>query len=522
MKNTIITITTLLCSLHAVAQAPLSHLQMVWQRNIGGMANEYVGGFEQLSSGDYLLSTTTFSDSTAIFNCGISPQYAGQQGMKMMLSILDSNGNFAQHLCVPAKMYSFSGGITNTNDGGFAITGQSPTLYYPGFSELDAYIGKFDANYNLTWQGTMYASGGGGDFGINITQLYDSSLAAVGYTKSKNNANYPFLVAGKSAPYYINMIPDTSRNALYNRRCPPNSLGGDATAIKQINDSTVAIMGTQDAGSINTSIMFATMNLKATQVTHHYYGGGLTESGTSFVVTPNGDYILTSVSSSNDSIVQNHSSGFTDGFVLRINPQGQLIWKKCYGNIRYDYIFKILADPKNNGEYYMLGQYDRPPEVPGGPGAVMAWIMKIDGSTGALLWEEFIDGVGLEGFYNGMIDRDGDLVAVGVTSCNPTQQPNSGGYDAWVVKFKDLRVDEKPVPPAANTWQITPMPSNCYKVRFAGDGLRYPIALTLTDATGKQIKQLSATSSETIIDLSNYAQGIYFLSSPLGAKKLLR
>ena len=190
--------------------------------------------------------------------------------------------------------------------------------------------------------------------------------------------------------------------------------------------------------------------------------------------------------------------------------------------MRYDFINKIIADPKNNGEYYMLGEYDKPPEVPGGPGAVMAWIMKIDGSTGALLWEEFIDGVGIEGIQDAIIDKDGDLVTVGLTSCNPTQQPNSGGYDAWVVKFKDLRVDEKPVPPAANTWQITPMPSNCYKVRFAGDGLRYPINLTITDATGKQIKRLNATSSETIIDLSSYAQGIYFLSSPLGAAKMVR
>ena len=275
MKNIITTIATLLCTLHAMAQAPLSHLQMVWQRNIGGTANEYGSGLIQMPSGDYVLNTTTFSDSTAIFNCGIPrPQYSGQ-AMKMMLSILDSNGNFAQHLCVPAKMYSFSGGMTNTNDGGFAITGQSPTLYYPGFSELDAYIGKFDANYNFEWQKTIYTQNGE-DFGINITQLHDSSLVTVGYTKSINNFNYPFLVAGKSAPYYINMKPDTPRFFI-NKRCPPNSLGGDAVEVKQVNDSTVAMIGSYDVGGINTAIMFATMNLQATQVTHHYYGGGLTD-----------------------------------------------------------------------------------------------------------------------------------------------------------------------------------------------------------------------------------------------------
>ena len=337
MKTKILGILALLCSLHAMAQAPLTHLQMAWQTTVGGNSSEFIGGFEQLSSGDYLLSTTTFSDSTAIFNCGISPQYAGQQGMKMMLSILDSNGSFAQHLCVPAKMYSFSGGITNTNDGGFAITGQSPDLYTPGFNNLDAYLAKFDANYNLTWQKTMYAPGGA-DFGINITQLHDSSLVAVGYTKSKNNPNYPFLVSGKSAPYYVKFRPTFPFNLNQAIYCPANSLGGDAVAVKQVNDSTVAMIGSYDVGGINTSIMFATMNLQATQVTHHYYGGGLTESGTSFVIAPNGDYILTSISNSNDSIVQNHSSGFTDGFVLRINPQGQVMWKKCYGNIRYDFI----------------------------------------------------------------------------------------------------------------------------------------------------------------------------------------
>ena len=519
MKTKILGILALLCSLHAAAQTPTTHLQMVWQTTVGGNSSEFIGGFEQLSSGDYLLSTTTFSDSTAIFNCGVPPQSGA---MKIMLSVLDSNGNFAQHVCVPAKIWAFSGGITKTNDGGFAVTGDSPSIYPSDLGRLYAYIAKFDANYNLQWHKSIGSQGGEGH-GSNMIQLHDSSLVTVGYTTSKNNSNYPFLASGKRAPHYIKFRPSAPFHINSVVHCPANSLGGEARDIKQVNDSTLAMIGTYDVGGINTAIMFATMNLQATQVTHHYYGGGLTESGTSFVIAPNGDYILAGGSNSNDSIVPNHSSGFTDGFVLRINPQGQLIWKKCYGNVGNDFIGKIIADPNNNEQYYMLGEYSQPATTLGGPGALVAWIMKIDGTTGTLLWEELIDcSPGYDVFTNGIIDRDGDLVVAGLTSCNPNQQPNVGGYDAWIIKFKDLRVDEKPVPPAANTWQITPMPSNCYKVWFAGDGLRYPIALTLTDARGKQIKQLSATSSETIIDLSSYAQGIYFLSSPLGAKKLLR
>jgi hypothetical protein len=61
--------------------------------------------------------------------------------------------------------------------------------------------------------------------------------------------------------------------------------------------------------------------------------------------------------------------------------------------------------------------------------------------------------------------------------------------------------------------QITPTLPNAYTVQFTGDATKYPIEITLTDALGKNIANYTATSPELNIDLTKYAQGIYFISA---------
>ncbi len=61
-----------------------------------------------------------------------------------------------------------------------------------------------------------------------------------------------------------------------------------------------------------------------------------------------------------------------------------------------------------------------------------------------------------------------------------------------------------------------------YELNLVGDGIKYPTNIQITDATGKEIMRLKANTSRLTIDLSNYAEGLYWVQTPYATKKLMK
>jgi hypothetical protein len=402
------------------------------------------------------------------------------------------------YICTnPGDNAAYSTDIINTYDGGFAIIGGK---YYQG--KFDNYFYKYDSL--LTKTPTYYiVPSQMADLLYGAAELSDHSIAVIGEANG-----YPHTTSTRYYPMYYGIAPDTSNVYRYMsnsyKRMTTNMQGGKGNEIKQVNDSTLAFIGTHDVGSVNTSILFTTMNLLGDNPVHRYYGGGNLDIGQSFVITPNGDYILVGYSRSKDSIVQNHSSnGNADGWVLRTDAAGNVLWKKCYGSTYSDYLLKIVPATTPN-EYYLMGSYERPEN----PADADAWVVKIDGTNGDIQWEDLIGSSADDVFEDGMIDKNGDLVVVGSSQGSPG---NHGAHDIWVVKLKDPTVGTTDLTVGNNNLIATPLKNNQYQLTFVGEKAQYPTTLTLTDALGRQIKSIKMEANTTTIDLSMYAQGVYFV-----------
>ena len=61
-----------------------------------------------------------------------------------------------------------------------------------------------------------------------------------------------------------------------------------------------------------------------------------------------------------------------------------------------------------------------------------------------------------------------------------------------------------------------------YELSLVGDGIKYPTNIQITDATGKEIMRLQANTSRLTIDLSSYAEGLYWVQTPYATKKLVK
>jgi hypothetical protein len=192
-----------------------------------------------------------------------------------------------------------------------------------------------------------------------------------------------------------------------------------------------------------------------------------------------------------------------DGFLVKVNEQGYVQWFKSYGSSSDDKILKLLPDPRNPAEFYLLGSYT---EYQGPNSQVDAWVLKID-TAGNQVWSQTFGGSDYDQFNDGYIDAQGNLIVVGSTmSNNGNVSGNNGSIDVWMAKLRDLRVSTNE--PTQTPFEIQKTGETTYQITTTK-----PTTLTLTDALGRQLRTIKMDANTTTIDLTNYAQGVYLLAA---------
>ncbi|MBC8486606.1 MAG: T9SS type A sorting domain-containing protein [Bacteroidetes bacterium] len=164
------------------------------------------------------------------------------------------------------------------------------------------------------------------------------------------------------------------------------------------------------------------------------FGGSENDHAYDIIVIQNGYLIAGSTKSNDGNISYNH--GATDGWLLKTNIIGELLWEKTYGGTNGDGIFRIFPADGNNffllcSSYSSNGDisYDPFPE------STDFWIVKID-SSGNILWDKIVGGNGLDQMWTGTPTNDGGVVALGWSGSEYGDvSVNYGLYDIWMIKL---------------------------------------------------------------------------------------
>ena len=121
------------------------------------------------------------------------------------------------------------------------------------------------------------------------------------------------------------------------------------------------------------------------------------------------------------------SNGHYDGYILKLDANGNFQWAISFGSIRYDVVFKIAVD--DFGNVYTTGAFTGTVDFDPGPGIYMlsnadttpvSFIMKLDpsgnltwakqlGNTGSMVMDIFANGAGdvyITGHFRGTFDFD--------------------------------------------------------------------------------------------------------------------
>jgi hypothetical protein len=221
------------------------------------------------------------------------------------------------------------------------------------------------------------------------------------------------------------------------------------------NDEGLCIQPTSDGGyimcaytesadgDINTNHGLGDMlvvKLAATGATEwkRTFGGSELDFVTSIIQTANGDYVFAGYTESADfDVISNH--GGRDTWVVKLNPMGDIIWRKTFGGTYDDHIEQIIetsdhslmaAGVTESTDGDAVGANS---EKGGG-----AWLLKLD-EAGTLLWQKDYGGNMEDLFFCIEKTIDGGYILGGCSASSDGGVPENKGYrDAWFVKIDDV------------------------------------------------------------------------------------
>ncbi len=164
------------------------------------------------------------------------------------------------------------------------------------------------------------------------------------------------------------------------------------------------------------------------------FGGSMLDGAYDMVMVENGYIIVGGTGSSDGDISFSYGNG--DGWLVRVDSIGNMLWEKTYGGSDSESFNRIVPSLDNN--FYLLGlSWSSDGDISNDPypGSPDYWIVKID-SLGNIIWDIIVGGNAGETMWTGAATNDGGVVAIGQTSSNDGDISEFyGGNDTWMVKI---------------------------------------------------------------------------------------
>ncbi|MCE1246829.1 MAG: T9SS C-terminal target domain-containing protein [Firmicutes bacterium] len=156
---------------------------LVWQKCIGGTKNDYATTIQPTKDGGFILQGETESNDGDV---------SGNHGdTDIWVVKFDSRWNMEWQKCLGGSLHDSSGGIVETIDGGYALSGYVCSTdgdisdHHGIFENSDVWLAKLDSSGNLLWQSCL--GGSLNDVGKAICRTSDGGFIISGDSKSTDD-----------------------------------------------------------------------------------------------------------------------------------------------------------------------------------------------------------------------------------------------------------------------------------------------------------------------------------------------
>lgn len=183
--------------------------------------------------------------------------------------------------------------------------------------------------------------------------------------------------------------------------------------ILPIENSGYFLLGlTESFGAGSRDVFLIRIDENGNELWSKTYGGSNQEGGNQMVATDDGNFLIFG-------FTQSFGAGDRDFYLLKINPQGDVIWTKTYGSPNYEESQELIK--VKNGGYLLFGHsaaFDLNHDM---------YAVKIN-EDGDIIWGETYGGNAHDGGEGTLQDSDGNFLLLG--------RSNSfgNGEEAYLVK----------------------------------------------------------------------------------------
>lgn len=419
--------------------------------------------------------------------------------------------------------------IINTSDGGYLISGNSnsdisgnKTENSKGFD--DYWILKLDSLGNIQWQKTI--GGNANDDFPEVIETPDmgfiiAGLSYSGISGDKSETQIRLSIFDPGQPDY--WVVKISSTGIIEWENTIGTIGADV-AVSVLNaynggyiiggysDGNISFDKTEDSKGGN-DIWVMKLDTTGAIVWQKTIGGNDKDELRNMISTPDGGYLLSAISNSNiSSDKTENSKGGDDFWLVKIDPQGNILWDKTIGGSGTDDPYQICY--KNDNHIYVGGNSDSnisDDKTENSRGGRDFWIMKID-STANILWDKTLGGSESDSnyamFYN---PSDGSLLLGGPSRSNISgdKTENSRGLsDYWIVKLEPESLST--ISFTSTNIRVYPNPTTkTITVSFPKNYTNLNVAVT--NMLGQKVKQEQfGNASEIRFDLIG-ENGVYFV-----------
>ncbi|WP_411766273.1 hypothetical protein [Winogradskyella sp. A3E31] len=334
--------------------------------------------------------------------------------------------------------------LIQTSDGGYAILGSSNSNdedVTENFGSADYWLAKLDATGNISWQKSFGFQGN--DNGISVIQTNDQGYLITGVldvTASGGEGNTNRNALRHAGGDYWAIKLDTAGSLEWSRY-----FGGNFTdtpeGVAQTEDNGFIIAGGSDSADTDISnnigsYDFWVVRISATGelVWENSFGGEEIDEARAIVKSGDGNFIIVGDTRSSTNDVSSNN-GAADLWLIKISPEGELIWERAIGGTSFD-VARDIVKTQDNGFLLAGSSRSSDGDVAQNKGQNDAWVLKVN-SDGNLLWETSIGGFDIDFAYGVAQLNDGSVIAVGDTNSNDGDIiENKGFSDLLLAKLK--------------------------------------------------------------------------------------
>jgi hypothetical protein len=333
------------------------------------------------------------------------------------------------------KRYGGSGtdglnAIAQTIDGGYITAGvfrqNAPAIQH------DYWIQKANAGGNVVWSKTF--GGTGQDRANTVTQTSDGGYILGGDASSGNGD-----IAGNHGMSDAWILKLDSTGNVFWKKCYGGSMWDRCSKIIPLPDNSVMVLGmtSSDDGNlagVNTvgfwgesNIWLMKLDAAGNILWQKTYGGLGYDDGYDIIAMPDGGFALSGTEAT--------PTGMYDMWVCRIDSIGTIIWEKTFGYGDYEYAYSLTLTEKSD---LLVAGYTLSTDFPGFKGGPSdAVLAKVNGTTGALIWEKTLGGNSSDRITG--ITRYNDLFVLAGTSNSNDGDISSplGSWDVWLTAVDD-------------------------------------------------------------------------------------